>query len=167
MGFGLASNSSIHPNGTVILGQEQDVRAGGFSNAEFFVGQLYGVELWDSVLDDQQIAGLTLSCHQPESESSSQYHGNLITWADFKHGLRRGIRVEESIFCRGCSDPIPPQHGGVKVEGNVAVYECELGYTSSRLRRLVDLVSSTADGPVPIRNANGSVADFADTFSTD
>jgi hypothetical protein len=49
----------------------------------------------------------------------------------------------------------------------VAVYECELGYTSSRLRRLVDLVSSTADGPVPIRNANGSVADFPDTFSTD
>ncbi len=44
-GFGLASNSSIHPNGTFILGQEKDVRAGGFSNAESFVGKLYGVEL--------------------------------------------------------------------------------------------------------------------------
>ena len=149
-GFGLASNSSIHPNGTVILGQEQDVRAGGFSNAEFFVGQLYGVELWDSVLDDQQIAGLTLSCHQPDSESSSQYRGNLITWADFKHGLRRGIRVEESIFCRGCSDPIPPQHGGVKVEGNEAVYECELGYLlSTPSPRRPCLVYGGWSGPDP------------------
>ncbi|KZS17024.1 putative Sushi [Daphnia magna] len=148
-GFGLATNSTVPPDGTVILGQEQDVRSGGFSNAESFVGLLYGVELWDSVLDDQQIDGLTLSCH-PSGNDSSEHRGNLITWADFKHGLRGGIRVEESLFCRGCSDPIPPRHGAVSVQGNEAVYVCEQGYvlTTPSPRRPC-LVHGGWSGPDP------------------
>jgi CUB/sushi domain-containing protein len=58
--------------------------------------------------------------------------------------------VEESIFCRGCSDPIPPQHGGVKVEGNEAVYECELGYLlSTPSPRRPCLVYGGWSGPDP------------------
>lgn len=120
-GNGLATNTTISPRGTVILGQEQDNRGGGFSNAESFVGQLYGVELWDSVLTEKLIAGLTISC-------GDSLRGNLITWADFKHGLRGGVRVQESPFCRGCSQPRPPKHGHVNVTGNEAVYTCETGY---------------------------------------
>ena len=69
-GAGLAANTSVHHNGTAIVGQEQDVRGGGLNNAESYVGQLYGVELWDTVLDGQQIAALTfLPCGRPRREA--------------------------------------------------------------------------------------------------
>lgn len=123
-GAGLASNSSISPDGTLVLGQEQDIRSGGFSNAESYVGLLYGVELWDSIIDADVLSSLTLSCVSANS-------GNVLTWADFKHGLRGSIRVQESPFCRKCPAPFSPPHGSVRLENDTALYTCEKGYVLS------------------------------------
>ena len=124
-GVGLASNTTIVSNGTIILGQEQDSLGGGFSHAESYVGWMHGVELWDSVLDTDTINRMQQTC--------SGAKGNVLTWADFKHGLRGGIRVQESPFCRGCSIPAAVAHGRVtlsasNVNGTIAFYECEPGY---------------------------------------
>lgn len=144
-GVGLAVNTTIHTKGTVILGQEQDSRGGGFNNAESFVGHLYGVELWDSVLDEELLVELTVSCNVNDS-----MRGNLLTWADFKHGLRGGVRVEESPFCHGCSQPPSPKFGNVSVIGNEAIYSCKAGYaltTSSPSRPC--LIHGGWSGPEP------------------
>lgn len=146
-GSGLSANSSVNSNGTAILGQEQDVRGGGFSHAESFVGQLFGVELWNYTLEEATISSLTLKCHN----SNSSGRGNVLTWADFKRGLRGGVKVEESPFCRGCAHPISPQHGSVSVVGNEAIYECNKGYelTEGSSSRRPCLVHGGWSGPEP------------------
>lgn len=128
-GTGLAAGTFIPSGGTVVLGQEQDSRGGDFSNAESYVGYLYGVELWDSVLSDDLLANMTSVC-------DTAIGGNVLTWADFKYGLRGGIRVEESPFCKGCMDPLPPTDGEVDVvddasASRIARYQCRSGYRLS------------------------------------
>ena len=102
------------------------------------------------MLTEGDIADLTVSCPaegvitgQAEtgsgSDSSSDAtalafsksrRGNVLTWADFKHGLHGGVVIGESPFCRGCPDPMSPLHGIVQVSGaNEAIYTCNLGYT--------------------------------------
>lgn len=61
-GAGFAVGSAVEPNGTIILGQEQDSRGGDFSNAESMIGALYGVELWSRVLDADELAAMITSC---------------------------------------------------------------------------------------------------------
>ena len=61
---------------------------------------------------------------------SKSRQGNVLTWADFKHGLHGGVVIGESPFCRGCPDPMAPLYGIVQVSGaNEAIYTCNLGYT--------------------------------------
>ena len=89
---------------------------------------MYGLQLWNKVLSDQAIADLPISC--PAANSEGETNGNVLTWADFKHGLHGGVVIGESPFCRGCPDPVSPIHGIVHVSSptNEAVYTCHTGY---------------------------------------
>ena len=49
-GVGLAAGQTVSPGGTFVLGQEQDLPGGGFSAAESFSGQLFGLTLWSKSL---------------------------------------------------------------------------------------------------------------------
>ena len=75
-------------------------------------------------------------------EKCDASRGSVLTWTDFKHGLRGGVRVEESPFCKGCPDPSAPEFGEINLtaasrngdsdlDHRLAVYSCQTGYEVS------------------------------------
>lgn len=80
-------------DGTIVIGQEQDNVAGGFSSAESFVGSVGWVNFWDSVLSSQEISNLSTTCES--------YQGSVRAWSDFLAGIRGRVKLKESVFCKG------------------------------------------------------------------
>ena len=55
---GLAARQRIEPSGIWIIGQDQDSFGGGFQQADAFDGSLTDVNVWDRVLDANEISSL-------------------------------------------------------------------------------------------------------------
>ena len=68
-----------------MLGQEQDSVGGGFQKHQSFIGEMTGVNIWNRVLDDQEIAALSNSCLAGE--------GDVFKWSDFKNHTRGGVQL--------------------------------------------------------------------------
>lgn len=77
-------------NGSLVIGQEQDRLGGGFSESEAFLGKLSLLDMWDTVLDENNITTLWDSCEQ--------YHGNLVAWAHIRQYIHGDVLV--IIPCR-------------------------------------------------------------------
>lgn len=77
---GLNTGYTIRGGGSVVLGQEQDSLAGGFSSAQAFQGYLANLNMWSYVLPATEIQKLSESCHAGE--------GNVYKWNDFIYGVR-------------------------------------------------------------------------------
>ena len=52
----------IRANGALVLGQEQDSKGGSFDANQSFIGEMTGVNIWDHVLKDREIAPMSKSC---------------------------------------------------------------------------------------------------------
>ncbi|XP_038563550.1 pentraxin fusion protein-like isoform X1 [Micropterus salmoides] len=63
---------SVRPGGRVLLGQDPDSYQGAFDIKQSFVGELYDVNLWDSVLSDSTI--------QDMFSGKRVTRGNVIDW---------------------------------------------------------------------------------------
>lgn len=72
-------------NGSLVIGQEQDRLGGGFSESEAFLGKLSLLDMWDIVLDENNITILWNSCEQ--------YHGNLVAWAQVRQYIHGDVLV--------------------------------------------------------------------------
>ena len=81
----------ISGGGSLVLGQEQDSLSGNFNDAQSFVGETTGVNIWSRVLDDQEIAALTKSCLTGE--------GDVFKWSDFKNQTRGGVQIDQCLVC--------------------------------------------------------------------
>eukprot|EP00058_Branchiostoma_floridae_P006157 XP_002591645.1 hypothetical protein BRAFLDRAFT_223518 [Branchiostoma floridae] len=53
-GRGLAPGHTVRPDGTWILGQEQDIVGGGFEPFQAYVGDLAEFHIWDKVLSQEE-----------------------------------------------------------------------------------------------------------------
>nr|XP_045623323.1 uncharacterized protein LOC123773576 [Procambarus clarkii] len=51
-----AMNSPLPLNGSMVLGQDQDILDGGYTKEQSFLGQLTGLNLWDAVLTPQELS---------------------------------------------------------------------------------------------------------------
>ena len=77
----------IRGGGVLILGQEQDSLGGSFDANQCFIGELTGVNIWNHVINEQEINHMTKSCLRGV--------GNVFQWSDFKshvNGLVRSIK---------------------------------------------------------------------------
>ena len=74
----------IRANGVLVLGQEQD-SGGRFDVNLCFIGEMTGVNIWDHVLKDQEIAHMSKSCLTGV--------GNVLQWRKFKAHIVGSVRI--------------------------------------------------------------------------
>ena len=87
----LQTGHVIDNNGIFILGQEQDSYGGGFEQSQSFFGQMYGVNMWDTVLPAEEILRLSKNC--------THGVGNYLRWIDFVTGLHGNVTKTSPATC--------------------------------------------------------------------
>ena len=75
----------IRGGGVLILGQEQDSLGGTFEAHQSFIGELTGVNIWNHVINEQQINHMSKSCLRGV--------GNVFQWSDFKFHVKGSVRT--------------------------------------------------------------------------
>lgn len=79
----------------MVLAQEQDIVGGNFTTTEAFYGHISQVNVWDSILTENEIQILASSC-------ALDRHGNLVAWGDFLNNLDGNYQiVRPSQACQG------------------------------------------------------------------
>lgn len=79
----------------MILGQEQDIVGGNFTVSEAFYGSISQMNVWDSILNDQDIRTLASSC-------ALDRYGSLVAWGDFLNDIDGNLEtVQPSKACQG------------------------------------------------------------------
>lgn len=87
----LEKGQTIHPNGSVVIGNDKDLN--GFQARDAYVGNISRVNLWDYVLPRETILLLSQRCG---TES-----GNEVSWRDFKEGPYHGVvNIKEPSSCQ-------------------------------------------------------------------
>ena len=81
----------ISSGGIVILGQDQDEYGGGFESDQSFNGKMFGVNMWDYEMSEDEIVQLFSRCFGPE--------GNYLKWGDFKGGEEGDVEIEAPTTC--------------------------------------------------------------------
>ena len=74
----------IRGGGVLILGQEQDIPGGSFQAHQCFIGELTGVNIWNKVINKQEINHMSKSCVRGV--------GNVFQWSDFKSHVKGSVR---------------------------------------------------------------------------
>ncbi|PFX15264.1 C-reactive protein [Stylophora pistillata] len=82
-----SKNAIVKSGGALVLGQEQDSVAGGYDPKQTLHGRLAGVNVWDKVLSESDIAAQYTSCSIP--------HGSVLKWSAFKNLTHGNVTVEE------------------------------------------------------------------------
>ncbi|KAL9959491.1 hypothetical protein ACROYT_G032818 [Oculina patagonica] len=90
-GTDLVAGHVIDNNGIFVLGQEQDVPGNGFQQSQSFLGQMYGVNMWNRVLTADEISHMSGNC--------SFGVGNYLRWSDFLTGLHGNVRKTSPATC--------------------------------------------------------------------
>ena len=75
----------IRAGGSLVLGQEQDSQGGSFDATQSFIGEMTGVNIWDHVIRNQEIARMSKSCLTGV--------GNVYQWSDFKAHLKGSVQI--------------------------------------------------------------------------
>ncbi|XP_031554838.1 C-reactive protein-like [Actinia tenebrosa] len=73
--------------GALLLGQEQDSYKGGFQASQSFQGNLSSVNMWDRVLNAQEVSALAKKCPNEFEE------GNFIGWSTLKTKKSSGVKL--------------------------------------------------------------------------
>ncbi|KAL9959490.1 hypothetical protein ACROYT_G032817 [Oculina patagonica] len=81
----------IGNNGIFILGQDQDNYGGSFQQHQSFIGQMYGVNMWNRVLTADEISHMSGNC--------SYGVGNYLRWSDFVTGLHGNVYKTSPASC--------------------------------------------------------------------
>lgn len=82
----------IHPEGSLLLAQDQDDVGGDFDNRQSFKGMMTNVNIWDHVLSAEKVHSLSNSCLSGE--------GNVYKWSDFLHGRKGKTKLVTPSPCK-------------------------------------------------------------------
>lgn len=74
-GTSLKIGKTIPKTGSLVIGQDQDSYAGGFTASDAFGGFIHNLNIWDTMLSEEEINELSKSCSAGE--------GNVYKWSDF------------------------------------------------------------------------------------
>lgn len=75
-------------DGIVIIGQDQDILGGEFSQSESYIGKISHLDVWDFILSENQIKRSMESCKE-------NAYGNLYSWPEFKYNIHGDIEVSK------------------------------------------------------------------------
>jgi hypothetical protein len=119
-GYNLSAGNPVPGNGVFIIGQEQDILNGGFSETESFVGKIAYMDFWSKTLTSAEINEFYRTCEP--------YQGNLFSWTDMKFNLHGNLIISKSDFCRPCPRNLTLTNGNVMYSENEAYFNCQKGY---------------------------------------
>ena len=71
--------------GALVLGQDQDSKGGKFEAHQSFIGEMTGINIWDHVIKDQEIARMSKSCLTGV--------GNVFQWREFKAHIKGSVKI--------------------------------------------------------------------------
>ena len=102
----------IRANGSLVLGQEQDSKGGKFEAHQSFIGEMTGVNIWDHVIKDQEIARMSKSCLTEV--------GNVFQWREFKAHIKGSVKIiEPSCWSENIHDMICEHCEGCYIKNNL------------------------------------------------
>ncbi|KAL9964700.1 hypothetical protein ACROYT_G028376 [Oculina patagonica] len=90
-GQGLMSDYALDNHGVLIIGQEQDSFGGRFDARQSFIGELTDLNIWNKVLDSEEMKLFSKSCHKGQ--------GNVKKWSDFKTGIKGDVKIVSPSNC--------------------------------------------------------------------
>lgn len=109
-GRNLSKSIAVSPNGTLILGQDQDQQGAGFARTESYSGLITHVYVWSKRLREAEIKALFSDCSGPTRLTVRPDH-LLIAWADFRIGIEGNVQILTSNFCKLCGLPETTDNG--------------------------------------------------------
>ena len=99
----------IRANGSLVLGQEQDSKGGKFEAHQSFIGEMTGVNIWDHVIKDQEIARMSKSCLTGV--------GNVFQWREFKAHIKGSVKIiKPSCWSENIHDVICKHYEGCYIK---------------------------------------------------
>ena len=102
----------IRANGSLVLGQDQDSKGGKFEAHQSFIGEMTGVNIWDHVIKDQEIARMSKSCLTGV--------GNVFQWREFKAHIKGSVKIiEPSCWSENIHDMICEHCEGCYIKNNL------------------------------------------------
>nr|XP_008120254.1 PREDICTED: C-reactive protein-like [Anolis carolinensis] len=90
--MGLQKSQCIHPEASIVLGQDQDSFGGGFDASQSFVGEMKDVYMWNRVLNADEV-GLVLSDYVLSD--------SLINWRALNY------EIKGYVVLQPCQTPSP------------------------------------------------------------
>ncbi|XP_031552111.1 roundabout homolog 1-like isoform X2 [Actinia tenebrosa] len=82
----------IRGGGTLIIGQEQDSVGGSFDTGQCYIGDLTGLNIWNRVLEPNEISTMSRDCGAGE--------GNVLSWGDVISSKIQGqVQLVKSSTC--------------------------------------------------------------------
>ena len=78
-------------NGKFIIGQEQDVVGGRFSQSEAFLGTISHFDVWNTTLTAKRIDAIMNTCNDTD-------FGNVYSWPDIQFHINGDIMVTNNTI---------------------------------------------------------------------
>lgn len=94
-GTSLQEGHVIKGGGVVVIGQDQDYVPGDpgwFQYSESFVGSISGVNLWNTVLPQDEVLRMSNTCNVGI--------GNALQWSDFQNKIHGDVILEDPSACQ-------------------------------------------------------------------
>ena len=105
----------------MVIGQEQDMLGGRFSQSETYIGKMAHIDVWSKQLSLKEI-----SMHM--SDCANTNFGDVYGWPDIQNHVEGNVQIENSSFCTKCEDLKPLYNGIIDTVDNVAYYKCYKGF---------------------------------------
>ncbi|XP_022647927.1 sushi, von Willebrand factor type A, EGF and pentraxin domain-containing protein 1-like isoform X3 [Varroa destructor] len=118
-GGNLSASTLVSPNGTLILGQEQDQQGSGFARMESYAGLIAHAYFWKKRLRTAEIKALFTDCSAPV-RVTIRPDQLLVAWGDFRAGVRGNVKVLQSNFCKPCGLPETTGNGYTTSNGQIS-----------------------------------------------
>jgi hypothetical protein len=110
----------------MVIGQEQDILGGRFSQSETYIGRMAHIDVWSKELSSDEIFSHMNDCRET-------IFGDLYGWPIIQNHVEGNIQIENSSFCRKCKDPTTLYNGIINIVDNVAYYDCYKGFYLSSI----------------------------------
>ncbi|GJQ65520.1 hypothetical protein Trydic_g7621 [Trypoxylus dichotomus] len=128
-GENFSKGELLEGNGKLVIGQEQDIMGGKFSQSEAFLGKITHFDVWNKVLSAKDVVDQMNNCNK-------ERFGNVYAWPEMKKHVFGKVEIENSTFCLECRKSLGGRihNGYIEILNNRAYYRCDKGYILSESR---------------------------------